>query len=216
MKAKPFFVLLFFLLLIILFAGASIGDADLTGRTNRVPSSGPSGQNNVVAGASASRCGSTYTVQSGDTLSRIAQSCGVTLLDVLAMNPAITNANFIRVGQKIALPVPPAPTLTQTLMPTLTQTSTSTATPRPGLQPGDPVSVDIIGFPTKAGIEIGVGKVGFYATPIGQETTDENGVLHITMEVPKKAKANEQWTVFITTLGQPKIKVTAVPFVIGK
>lgn len=47
--------------------------------------------------------GSTYTVQSGDTMGRIAQASGMTLEQLAAKNPQVTNINFITVGQKINL-----------------------------------------------------------------------------------------------------------------
>jgi len=43
----------------------------------------------------------TYTVQSGDTLGRIAARHGMTLRQLLNLNPAISNPNRIRVGQII-------------------------------------------------------------------------------------------------------------------
>lgn len=42
-----------------------------------------------------------YIVQSGDTLSIIARRYGLTLSQLLALNPHITNPNFIQVGQVI-------------------------------------------------------------------------------------------------------------------
>lgn len=47
--------------------------------------------------------GSTYTVQSGDTMGRIAQASGMTLEQLAAKNPQVTNINYITVGQKINL-----------------------------------------------------------------------------------------------------------------
>ncbi|MBW7651033.1 C40 family peptidase [Anoxybacillus sp. ST4] len=46
-----------------------------------------------------------YIVQPGDTLSTIAQKFNVTVNDLLALNPTITNVNFIRVGQTINVPL---------------------------------------------------------------------------------------------------------------
>ncbi|MGG3841937.1 LysM peptidoglycan-binding domain-containing protein [Anoxybacillus kestanbolensis] len=46
-----------------------------------------------------------YIVQPGDTLSTIARKFNVTLDDLLALNPTITNVNFIRVGQTINVPL---------------------------------------------------------------------------------------------------------------
>jgi putative chitinase len=54
--------------------------------------------------SSGSGPGGTYTVQSGDTLSGIAQRHGVSLNDLLSANPQISNPNNIQVGQQINLP----------------------------------------------------------------------------------------------------------------
>lgn len=43
----------------------------------------------------------TYTVQRGDNLTKIAKKYGITVNDIMAMNPSITNPNKIYVGQKI-------------------------------------------------------------------------------------------------------------------
>lgn len=43
-------------------------------------------------------------IKSGDTLSQIAKSKGITLKALLAANPSIKNANQIRVGQNITIP----------------------------------------------------------------------------------------------------------------
>lgn len=51
-----------------------------------------------------------YTIRSGDTLSKIAAANGLTLDELLAANPEITNPNRITVGQQIVIPVPsPSP-----------------------------------------------------------------------------------------------------------
>jgi peptidoglycan endopeptidase LytE len=47
----------------------------------------------------------TYIVQSGDSLSLIAKKFGLTLNELLAMNPAITNLNIVRVGQVLTVPM---------------------------------------------------------------------------------------------------------------
>lgn len=57
--------------------------------------------------------GSTYVIQWGDTLGKIAASRGFSLNDLLAVNPQIWNPSFIYTGQVINLPatasVPPPP-----------------------------------------------------------------------------------------------------------
>ncbi len=49
--------------------------------------------------------GGTYTIQSGDTLRKIAARINSTVSDILAVNPQIMDANNIYVGQIINLPV---------------------------------------------------------------------------------------------------------------
>lgn len=51
--------------------------------------------------------GGTYVVQWGDTLNKIAKRAGVSLSDILAVNPQIQNASWIYAGQVINLPATP-------------------------------------------------------------------------------------------------------------
>ncbi len=48
----------------------------------------------------------THTVQSGDTLSKIAEKYGVSVEDLLKANPWIKNPDYIQVGWKIKIPGP--------------------------------------------------------------------------------------------------------------
>ncbi|BAL98575.1 hypothetical protein CLDAP_05360 [Caldilinea aerophila DSM 14535 = NBRC 104270] len=47
-------------------------------------------------------CGQYYTVQLGDTLSRIARRCGVTVRSLVSLN-GISNPNYIRAGQVLRI-----------------------------------------------------------------------------------------------------------------
>jgi uncharacterized YkwD family protein/spore coat assembly protein SafA len=47
---------------------------------------------------------STYTVKSGDTLSKIATNNGLTVSQLMSANPSIKSASLIYVGQKITIP----------------------------------------------------------------------------------------------------------------
>jgi LysM repeat protein len=51
----------------------------------------------------------TYRIRSGDTLLLIAQRFGLTLAQLMAANPTISDPNRIRVGQVIVIPPPDAP-----------------------------------------------------------------------------------------------------------
>jgi LysM repeat protein len=67
-----------------------------------------------AAPARASTCGDTVTVQRGDTLSKIAVRCDVTVNGILRANPGITNPNLIHAGQVIILPGATLPNDTNT------------------------------------------------------------------------------------------------------
>jgi LysM repeat protein len=54
--------------------------------------------------ALASTCGNTVTVQRGETLSKIAVRCNVTVNGILRANPGITNPDLIVPGQVLILP----------------------------------------------------------------------------------------------------------------
>jgi LysM repeat protein len=51
----------------------------------------------------------TYFVQPGDTMARIASRLGVSMEDLLAANPQITNPDQINVGDPINVPPPATP-----------------------------------------------------------------------------------------------------------
>jgi peptidoglycan endopeptidase LytE len=62
------------------------------------------GQRLTVPAAGTVVAGQSYTVQSGDTLRKIADKFGTTVDAILKVNPQITNANIIYVGQVITIP----------------------------------------------------------------------------------------------------------------
>ena len=68
---------------------------------NRVLDFGGSGE--PASPASPARPGATYTVRAGDTLSAIAAAHGTTVAALQSANK-ISNANLIRVGQKLTIP----------------------------------------------------------------------------------------------------------------
>ncbi len=51
--------------------------------------------------------GGTYVVKSGETLNIISRRIGVSVNDILVLNPQISNASLIYAGQVISLPVVP-------------------------------------------------------------------------------------------------------------
>jgi spore coat assembly protein SafA len=45
-----------------------------------------------------------YTIQSGDTMSRIAETHGVSLQELIKANPQISNPSLIKPGQAVKIP----------------------------------------------------------------------------------------------------------------
>lgn len=58
-----------------------------------------------------------YTIQSGDTLSKLAGQYGSTVADIQKLNPQITDINKIYAGQNLNLPPTSAPVIPQTIKP---------------------------------------------------------------------------------------------------
>lgn len=74
-----------------------------SGRVATAPAtSGGSGGDDVELGGAAGPEG-TYAIQSGDTLSRIAQRFGVSLSSLMAANPTV-DPKRLQIGQKIVIP----------------------------------------------------------------------------------------------------------------
>jgi LysM repeat protein len=87
-------------------------------------------------------CGETYLVQRGDTLWEIAQRCGTTVADLLAVNPQITDARLIFARQLINIPgddLIPLTGVIQSQIP-VPVTGPGTALPYYIVKPGDSLS----------------------------------------------------------------------------
>lgn len=268
MDAKPFLVLLLFAFIIFIIASGIIGNVDLTdsGTTQQFAASSGDVNYDVFGGSSSSSgavpgttggqpvtgvtgggkstsplnspCGSTYTVKSGDTLSSIARTCLISIEDMLAVNPNITNPNYIVAGQKITIFKQTLPVVTTTKQitrtptakaavtknpkPTNTATAVATAGPEfvatvpPGLKPGQAFKIEVRGFPAYAELHIGIGLVGKTPSSLKTALTDENGRYATLITIPNNAKAGEKWTVTVKTTAAPQKKITTVPFEISK
>jgi LysM repeat protein len=93
-------------------ANPGLGYWVYAGQVLYIPTGSPSYPGNYPPPAT----GSTYVIQVGDTLAKIANRYGTTVSAILAVNPQIYNPNVIYVGQVINLPsgsgnpYPPPPT----------------------------------------------------------------------------------------------------------
>jgi LysM repeat protein len=157
-----------------------------------------------------SSCGSTYTVRSGDTLTRIAQQCGVTVQALLDANAAITNRNLIRTGQVIQIPGAP--------------------TPPPGDDvPGDPqallipnngpagteVEVRISGFPASQEVTIALGVEGVPPLEPTTATTNAQGRVQTNVTIPETAQVGERWVATVRSTGAEEVGATSNIFLVG-
>jgi LysM repeat protein len=66
----------------------------------------PGGASQVSGATTANVPAQTYTIQAGDTLSKLAQTYGTTVGALMSLNPQITDANKIYTGQKLNLTAP--------------------------------------------------------------------------------------------------------------
>lgn len=155
---KPFFILIALFLFIVIFASNAVGEINLTNNPqpaaptaalNAAPRTELLGGNplpgladsaagsgaSAPADGGASGCSGRYTVRSGDTLSRIAQSCGVTLAALVAANPTIGDPNMIHPGQVLQMVAPAggavAAAANATAVPAPTLAVRATAPPKP-------------------------------------------------------------------------------------
>ena len=82
---------------------------------------------------------SDYIVRDGDTLSKLARRFGVTVEELLAANPRITNRDLIRTGEGLVIPRPNAQTqqTDQTQQPDPTQQTQQTDQPQPATPTSD-------------------------------------------------------------------------------
>lgn len=221
---KAFLVLITFVLMIAIFASGSMSQADLTpssitipgeNRTVNLPDTGSSSRN-IIADTSlnpgSAPCGDSYTVQRGDTLSSIARACSLSIEGIMAINPSITNANLIVVGQKLSLYLPPAPTAVaaqsvvadqQALM---AAAAASTPVHR-GLIPGGSVDVQISGMRAGRQVIVTFSKQGEPGVQVGEGITDDQGSLNLDITIPTSAKVNEQYLVVITDKDDPSVRV---------
>lgn len=116
----------------------------------------------------------TYTVQSGDMISSIAEANGLTIEEVIAANPQLPNPDSLEVGQQIFIPgAAPANLPTQSL---------ATAGSNPTVAPIATVAVAVANGPAVLAIRAvnGVGDIAneqVLITNVGKEAVDLNGWL---------------------------------------
>jgi LysM repeat protein len=136
---KPFIVFLFFACALVTIITGIIGDSDLTPDTPPAPGgSSASGAQALPAPNQPGVCPSTYTIQSGNTMSQIAKTCGLTLADLSAANPQIPDPDLIYVGQTIQIPAAPVQVVVAFTATPVPQLYAIPPTAQPAVLPGEP------------------------------------------------------------------------------
>jgi hypothetical protein len=168
-------------------------------------------------------CGDTYTVQYHDYLSSISQACEISLSDLLALNPQITNANIIYTGEIIRLSTNVAEIYRNSANTYYNPYSTTTysgyarvTVSKTQALAGDDVVVSVSGFPAYAQIDYRVGVKGedpivYYDGTIASDGTDSQ-----TITIPGDASNGEYWVVdVLTTSIKDAVEVTSHSIYIG-
>ncbi len=222
MNLKSFMVVLMFLALFAVLANGMMSNTDLTSNTPFSDASSSGAPSPLLSG-SAGACKSVYVVQTGDTLSNIATRCGLQVMDILAANPSIQNANQISVGQQIALPAALTPGQAAvdvaTRIPTVAAPKTDAlaagAKPAPSITPTTPgaqVTISFHNLPLNAAVLIKT-KIGdglYYPYKIIR-TADSN-TLDLEMSVPMEINSGALWVVSAFNSDQPSVEVDTVTF----
>lgn len=160
----------------------------------------------VATAQAQSPCGSTYTVRAGDTLTRIAQQCGVSVQALLDANPNIVNRNLIRTGQVIQIPGAPAP-------PGNDVPGDPQALLVPSSGPaGSEVEARISGFPANSQIALALGVEGAPALDPVNATTNAQGLVQTNITIPETAQVGERW---IVTATAEDVEATSNLFLVG-
>ncbi|HEX2979736.1 MAG TPA: LysM peptidoglycan-binding domain-containing protein [Anaerolineaceae bacterium] len=143
--------------------------------------------------------GSTYIVQPGDTLNKIAVRFKVTVDSILKANPSITNANRIESGQQIKLPEGAV------------QIPTVSITPTKG-DLGAKITLAATGFRANIPVEIAYGLTDTQLTAIQQATTDSHGAVLQTITLPAGAQAGKAYVFVVRSTGDANERATSNAF----
>jgi LysM repeat protein len=137
--------------------------------------------------------GGNYVVVKGDTLFKIAVRYGTTTAELLRLNPSITNASRIYVGQVIQVPGAGSGTGTTPIGTRRVTVSTTSA------RRGANVVVNVSGFPANASIDFRMGKDGSAPSVFVDGTTNSSGAASATLTIPTGAVVGDKWVVKVTT-----------------
>jgi peptidoglycan endopeptidase LytF len=145
----------------------------------------------------------TYVVQPGDNLRRIAARFDTTVSALLEANPGITDPSLIVVGQRLVIPGPEAEDPSVEISPTCGP-------------PGTEIDIVVTNFPGNTRVDLGIGVYRTQPESVVRELTDGNGELETTVTIPDTAKRNEPWVVTVDTVDTPRIRASSNIFTVSR
>lgn len=150
-------------------------------------------------------CGNTYAVQYGDWIAKIANYCGISVDELLTLNPQVSNPDLIYVGQLLRLSTDVSlSSLGTYTVPTNTGYA-RVAVSATRAVPGDTITVTVSGFPANAEIDYRVGPRGSDPSVIYDGTVSSTGTASQVITIPSDADYGEYWTVKVVTTSQASI-----------
>jgi LysM repeat protein len=161
-------------------------------------------QPSVLSGAAPTACPSIYIVQRGDTAGSIARSCGITLQDLLAANPTLTNADKIYSGQELAVYRAPQRDDGYIPLPAHAQVPAGTV-----------LLVQAEGFSSGETVRIGLGLSESGFEVLASKEVETGGVISAQIIVPYGAAVGERGFVLVSGTGLPSLQVISEPFIVA-
>jgi LysM repeat protein len=134
-----------------------------------------------------------YLIRPGDTLSWISIKFGVSIEDIMEVNPQITNPRRIVTGQYMLIP---GPEVEEGVVPVTGQGQVSISPPSP--VPGTTFYLFATGFPSRAEVDIWIGQPGQSPTIIEEAQADQNGTVFTNIQMPANAP-RQQWVAYVIT-----------------
>jgi hypothetical protein len=176
-----------------------------------------------AASASTTSCGSTYVVQRGDYLARIARNCGTTVATILANNRQIFNANWIYPGEVLnmtgtVIATPPPVYYNPNHWygnyyypggwwyggyynpyPTTIYTSPQVSLSTYRANAGNSLTVYVRGFPANSNIDYRIGQEGSNWTTAYDGKVGSDGTTSLSITIPSSASKGDYWVVHVLT-----------------
>ncbi len=165
-----------------------------------------------AAVASQATCGSRYILSPGQTLGQVAQDCGLSLAELLAANPQVTNPNRVFSGQSLSIPNPlvgrggadPLAVIEAPIPPT------------GSYLPGAQLEIAAQGLPPHTRVRIGVGLSASGYRQLAEQVTGADGRITAVVHLPPDAQFGESGFFMLTSASVPVVQKISAAFTIGQ